>query len=46
VVKSTNNVKNNPLRRCLFPLIFELYHDGKRRMVAGYKRPSEADASK
>ena len=29
-----------------FPLIFELHHDGKRRMVAGYKRPSEADASK
>lgn len=29
-----------------FPIIFELAHGGKRKVVAAFKRPSEADASK
>lgn len=29
-----------------FPLIFELVHKAKRKMVAGYKHPNEADSSK
>lgn len=29
-----------------FPLIFELSHGGKRRAMAAYKRPSEADSAK
>ena len=29
-----------------FPIIFELIHAGKRKAVAAYKRPSEADSSK
>jgi hypothetical protein len=29
-----------------FPLIFELAHSGKRRVMATYKRPSEADSAK
>ena len=29
-----------------FPLIFELTHSGKRRVMAAYKRPSEADSAK
>lgn len=29
-----------------FPLIFELSHGGKRRAMAAYKRPSEADRAK
>ncbi len=29
-----------------YPLIFELIHDGKRKMMAAYKRPNEADTSK
>ena len=29
-----------------FPLIFELIHSGKRRAMAAYKRPSEADSAK
>lgn len=29
-----------------FPLIFELSHGGKRRAMAAYKRPSEADSTK
>ncbi len=29
-----------------FPIIFELAHDGERKMMAAYKRPSEADSTK
>ena len=29
-----------------FPLIFELSHGGKRKAMAAYKRPSEADSTK
>jgi hypothetical protein len=29
-----------------FPLIFELTHDGKRMVLAAFKRPSEADSAK
>lgn len=29
-----------------FPIIFELSHDGKCKVVAAYKRPSEADSTK
>ena len=29
-----------------FPLIFELYHEGKVKTIAAYKRPNEADAAK
>jgi hypothetical protein len=29
-----------------FPIIFELAHNGKRKVMAAYKRPSDADASK
>jgi hypothetical protein len=29
-----------------FPIIFELLHAGKRKAIAAYKRPSEADSSK
>jgi len=29
-----------------YPIIFELAHNGKRKAVAAYKRPSEADPSK
>ncbi len=29
-----------------FPLLFELVHDGKVKLTAAYKRPSEADSSK
>ena len=29
-----------------YPLIFELSHDGKCKMVAAYKRPSDADSTK
>lgn len=29
-----------------FPIIFELTHGGKRKAIAAYKRPSEADSSK
>ncbi len=29
-----------------WPVIFELYHNGRRRMVAAHKRPSEADSAK
>ena len=29
-----------------FPIIFELIHDGKRKVAASYKRPSEADHAK
>lgn len=29
-----------------FPIIFELTHDNKRKAIAAYKRPSEADESK
>jgi hypothetical protein len=29
-----------------FPLIFELSHGGKRKAMAAYKRPSEADSAK
>ena len=29
-----------------FPLLFELEHQGKVRMVASYKRPSEADSGR
>jgi hypothetical protein len=29
-----------------FPIVFELEHDGKIKVIASYKRPSEADASK
>lgn len=29
-----------------FPIIFELNHAGKRKAIAAYKRPSEADSSK
>lgn len=30
----------------LFPLVFQLTHDGQVRFAVSYKRPSEADASK
>ena len=33
-------------RAILFPLIFELTWSGKRKAVAAFKRPSEADAAK
>ena len=33
-------------RSISFPIIFELSHDSKRRTVAAYKRPSEADSTK
>jgi len=29
-----------------FPLVFELYHEGKVKGIAAYKRPSETDAAK
>lgn len=29
-----------------FPIVFELEHDGKTKVVAAHKRPSEADSSK
>lgn len=29
-----------------FPIVFELEHDGKTKVIAAHKRPSEADASK
>lgn len=29
-----------------FPIIFELTHSGKRKAIAAYKRPSEADSTK
>lgn len=29
-----------------FPIVFELEHDGKIKVIAAHKRPSEADASK
>ncbi|MCC7698560.1 DUF4391 domain-containing protein [Janthinobacterium sp. EB271-G4-7A] len=29
-----------------FPIVFELEHEGKIRVIAAHKRPSEADASK
>ena len=29
-----------------YPLIFELKHSGKRKAIAAYKRPSEADSTK
>ena len=29
-----------------YPLIFELTHDGKRKAIAAYKRPSETDSTK
>lgn len=29
-----------------YPLIFELTHGGKRKVIAAYKRPSEADGTK
>ena len=29
-----------------FPIIFELTHDSRRKAIAAYKRPSEADESK
>lgn len=29
-----------------YPLIFELTHGGKRKVIAAYKRPSEADSAK
>ena len=29
-----------------YPIIFELVHNGKRKVIAAYKRPSEADGSK
>jgi hypothetical protein len=29
-----------------FPIIFELTHAGKRKAIAAYKRPSEADSTK
>ena len=29
-----------------FPIIFELSHAGKRKAIAAYKRPSEADTTK
>lgn len=46
----TNKLDNEVLRaidRAIpFPLIFELTWSGKRRAVAAFKRPSEADAAK
>lgn len=48
-------LKNGELKedvlRCLdkaipFPIIFELYYDGKSKNIACYKRPSEADSTK
>jgi len=29
-----------------FPILFELTHGGKRKMIAAYKRPNEADSAK
>jgi len=29
-----------------YPLVFELTHGGKRKVIAAYKRPSEADSTK
>lgn len=29
-----------------FPLIFELFHDGRVKLVAAYKRPSESDSAR
>lgn len=48
-------LKNGELRedvmRCIdkaipFPIIFELYYDGKCKNIACYKRPNEADSTK
>ena len=33
-------------RAISFPIIFELSHNGKRKAIAAYKRPSEADSAK
>lgn len=33
-------------RAISFPIIFELYHAGRRKAIAAYKRPSQADRSK
>ncbi len=44
------DLKNDVLRSIdqaiPFPLLFELLYDGKCRVIAAYKRPSEADAAK
>lgn len=50
VTLKTGDLKEDVLR-CIdkaipFPLIFELRHDGRCKMTASYKRPSEADSAK